>query len=331
MNKYFLQIIRILVFAVSMAGLSTVHGDPYKITVSGASPSGLWSLLGAGIDAAIRSAYPGSTITYQTSGGGIANIAILLRDDANLALVHDAELLLAKNGSPPFREPIDDIRILAYLYDWAPMQAIIRDSFAREHGIETFEDIARLKPPITIAINRRGNIASNIAEEMLSAINVREPEIKRWGGRLIYAASNEQMTLIQDRRADMILNSLFVQHSSIMQAGSSVKLRLLPVSEATISRVTENTATISFTIPGDSYEWAPEDVKTVSLGATLAVRSDMDDQTAYELTRALFENYEKLTSVHPAMKVLTPEIMATQAVVPFHNGALRYLREIGLR
>ncbi len=57
----------------------------------------------------------------------------------------------------------------------------------------------------------------------------------------------------------------------------------------------------------------------------------MDEHTAYELTRALFENYQRLISVHPAMKALNPEVMATPAVVPFHNGALRYLRESGLR
>ena len=38
-----------------------------NLTVSGASPGGLWSALGVGLDKVINKAYPGSTITYQTS------------------------------------------------------------------------------------------------------------------------------------------------------------------------------------------------------------------------------------------------------------------------
>lgn len=259
-------------------------------------------------------------------------MAVLQRDDADMALIHDAELQLAKNGSDPFREPAEDIRVLAYLYTWAPMQAFIRETVAENYGIESLEDIARLQPPITIAINRRGNVASNIAIEMFEALGVTEADIESWGGRVIYAASDEQMSLIQDRRADMILNSLFVRHSSIMQAGNSVDLRMLPMTdEDAVAQVTERTGTIPFTIPADTYDWSPNAATTVSLGAALAVHERMDEETAYNLTKAVFENYDKLRGVHPAMADLTPEIMASIDVVPFHVGAQRYLEEAGLR
>ncbi|WP_235009160.1 TAXI family TRAP transporter solute-binding subunit [Marinobacterium lutimaris] len=322
----------IVLAAVStLAIASQARAESYNMTVAGASPGGLWSLLGAGIDASVKKAYPGSTITYQTSGGGIANVGVLDRDQADMALIHDAEMLLAESGSAPFREPITSLSVLSYMYTWAPMQALMRNSFAEEYGIESFEDIAEVKPPIVVAINRRGNIASSVAEEMFKAIGVTADDIKSWGGELIYAASDEQMSLIQDRRADMILNSLFVRHSSIMQAGNSVELTLLPLAQSTIDTVNTNSGTIAFTIPAETYEWSPAEVNTVSLGAALAVRADMDEQTAYNLTKALFENYQTLAGVHPAMAALTPEVMASVEAVPYHKGALRYLTEAGLK
>lgn len=309
----------------------TAHSESYQMTVAGASPGGLWSLLGAGIDGAVRESFEGSKITYQTSGGGIANVGQLERDQANLAIIHDAELLLAKKGEAPFREPVDSIRVLSYLYTWAPMQALISDSFAEEYGIKSFEDIAKVKPPITIAINKRGNIASNVAVEMLNAIGVTEKDVESWGGKIIYAASGEQISLIQDRRADLLINSLFVKHSSIMQAASSVDLNLLSMDKSTVDAVNAESGTISFDIPAGTYDWSPEAVHTASLGATLAVREDMDDDLAYNLTKALFENYKTIAGVHSAMKALTPEVMASVTVVPYHNGALRYLKEAGLK
>ncbi|CEP34064.1 TAXI family TRAP transporter solute-binding subunit [Vreelandella titanicae] len=312
--------------------MNVASAQEYKLTVAGASPGGLWSLLGAGLDSALKEEYPGSTVTYQTSGGGIANVAVLQRGDANLGLVEDAVLQLARDGEAPFREAVnDDIRVLSYLYTWAPMQAVIRKEFAEEHGITSFSDIADIKPPITIAINKRGNIASGVAEAMLDSIGATSEEVKSWGGNIIYAASSEQSGLIQDRRVDMLLNSLFVGQSSIMQAASSVDLDLLPLSEQTIQEVSENTGTNPFTIPAGAYEWEQEETPTVSISATLAVNSSMDDEMAYNLTKAFYENYEKIAGVHPAMESLTPEVMAGVEVVPYHDGAERYLKEVGLR
>lgn len=324
----------VMAMALVVPGLmmNVASAQEYKLTVAGASPGGLWSLLGAGLDSAVKAEYPGSTVTYQTSGGGIANVAVLQRGDASLGMVEDAVLQLARDGAAPFREPVnDDIRVLAYLYTWAPMQAVMRKEFAEKHGISSFADIAEVKPPITIAINKRGNIASSVAETMLEAIGAGPDELKSWGGDIIYAASSEQSGLLQDRRIDMFLNSLFVGQSSIMQAASSVDVKLLPLSEDTIQEVSEKTGTSAFTIPGGAYDWAPEETQTVSVSTALAVRSDMDEEMAYNLTKALYENYDKIANVHPAMESLTPEVMADVDVVPYHDGAERYLKEVGLR
>ena len=45
-----------------------------NLNLCGGSPGGLWSLLGAGLDSAAKAADPNTTITYQTSSGGYANV-----------------------------------------------------------------------------------------------------------------------------------------------------------------------------------------------------------------------------------------------------------------
>ena len=130
--------------------MPTAQAESYEMTVAGASPGGLWSLLGAGLDSSVRAAYPDSKITYQTSGGGIANIGQLDRNQTDLAIVHDAELLLAKKGESPFREPIDSIRVLSYLYTWAPMQALVMSNdpillFAKKRRLTIQNQIIKAK------------------------------------------------------------------------------------------------------------------------------------------------------------------------------------------
>ena len=57
---------------IVLGGAPALAGSNY--VVAGASPGGLWSHLGAGVERAVSAADPESTVTYQTSAGGFANV-----------------------------------------------------------------------------------------------------------------------------------------------------------------------------------------------------------------------------------------------------------------
>lgn len=303
----------------------------YNLTLCGASPGGLWSLLGAGIDAAMKEAHPGSTVTYQTSGGGFANVAQLEQGRCELALIHDAEARRAITGQEPFNAPIDSLRTIAVLYTWAPMQLIVREEFAEQHGIETLEDLAEKQVPVNLLLNRRGNVASQIGESMLQAAGAGPEEIESWGGSVTFAASAEQSDLMRDRRADAILNSLFVGHSSIQELANAIDVVLIPISDETAAKVTDEWNIAEFTIPGDAYHWASGDAKTVTLSAQLFAHEDADPQMVKDVTAALVEHVDKLTSVHRAMAPLDPELMASGKAAEYHPAAAEVYEEKGLQ
>jgi len=304
--------------------------EPYKMTLSGASPSGLWTMIGVGIDGAVKESVPGSSITYQTSGGGLANIALLDQGKVELGIAHDAELHIATRGEKPFSKPLTSLRAIALLYDWAPMQMVMTKAFAERYGIQSFDDIAVKKPPLRVAFNKRGNITEHVAVVMFNAIGVSLDDIKTWGGDVIYAASDEQGDLMKDKRIDMFTNGVFVRTSFIVQAGDAVDLVLLPVSEGAISKVAKDLNVAPFVVKAGSYPWQPADVPTVALSAILVANSKLDDKIAHDLAEALHKHIEKLQGAHGSMKGITPEFLASQKVIPYHKGAEAYYREAGL-
>ncbi len=311
-------------------GLGQAAHAEYTLTLCGASPGGLWSLIGAGVDGAVKAAQPGSTVTYQTSGGGFANVAQIDQKKCDLALIHDAEAKAALNGEEPFSAPITSMKTVAAIYTWAPMQLIVNRDFATEHGLTSLEDIAAKQVPARILLNRRGNVASGVGESMLNAVGAGVEQLEAWGGSVTFAASKEQGEMMRDRRADAILNSLFVNHSSIRQLAEAIDLSLLPITQATADKVSEEWSIGSYTIPADAYDWADNDTLTVTLSAQLFVHEDADPQMVKDVTAALIDHIDQMQGVHKAMAPLDAELLAGAKAVPYHPAAEEVYKAKGL-
>jgi TRAP transporter TAXI family solute receptor len=240
------------------------------------------------------------------------------------------ELRMAQNGEPPFKSKSENLRVIGYLYNWAPVQLIVTKDFAEKHGLKTFEDIATKKPPLRVATNRRGNVVNEVVDRMFKAIGVTEKDIEKWGGSVVPAASKEQGDLIRNRRIDAIFNSLFVGQRSILEVADAIDVVMLPVSEATIKKVADQSGVDGFVIPAKSYDFQPSAVPAVSLGAMLVAHKSMSDEEAYNIAKAMVENVKEMQGVHPAMKALTPKFMTEQKAGQYHPGAVKLFKEKGL-
>ncbi len=84
-------------------------------------------------------------------------------------------------------------------------------------------------------------------------------------------------------------------------------------------------------IPVRDYPMAKnkEKVKSLGLLSALVTRADMDNDTIYEVTRALFENLEAIKRSHPSLADLEPQRMIKDLIIPMHPGAERYYAERG--
>jgi hypothetical protein len=310
---------------------ATSHAQTYNYTLAGASPGGLWSNIGIGMDQVMKAAYPGSTVTYQTTGGGIANALLLQQKKVQLGVVHNVELQMAIDGVDPFKAPIKDLRPLAYLYNWSPFQLLLTKDFADKHGIKSFEDIVTKKAPVRVVLNRRGNIAHDLAVRMLAAAGANLDDIKAWGGNVVLAGSEEQGDLMKDRRVDFLFNSLFVGQRSLIEVGQAIPVVMLPVSKAVVDRVAKETGADPYVIKANSYPWQPQAVPTISLGAFVVANAAMPDAEAKAITKALIEKVDAMRAVHPSMKELTPQLMPSLSdKFTYHPGAVAAYKEAGL-
>lgn len=310
----------LLLSAVVAAGLAGTEAKAENYTLCGASPGGLWGLLGVGLDAAVKQTDPSSSVTYQTSSGGFANIVQMSQGACDMAIVHMGEAVIANNGDEPFPAPMDDFALVAILYNWAPMQWLMNEQFAEQHGIVSIADMAG--KPVDLIVNRRGILPSILAEVALEQAGVTFDDLSGAGGSVQYQGSQTAEELMKDGRGDVWTNAMFIGTGSIGSIAESVDLRLLSVPEDVVAYMAENYGSLPSVIPAGSYEWQDADVATFSAQAALIVPKSMDSAEVEALTRSLVENIDQLTQVHSSMQALTPEIMQSGKSVAYHEGAL---------
>ncbi|WAP68199.1 TAXI family TRAP transporter solute-binding subunit [Jiella pelagia] len=309
------------VFAgILAASLSANSAKAENYTLCGASPGGLWALLGAGIDAAVKQEEPSSTVTYQTSSGGFANIVQMAQGNCDMSIVHLGEAVIASKGETPFQEPMEDFAVVAVLYNWAPMQWLMNENFAEEHNISSIADIKGT--PVDLIVNKNGILPSILAEASLKKLGIGFSDIESNGGSIQYQGSQTAEELMKDGRGDVWTNAMFIGTGSIGSIAESVDLRLLSVPDDIIAYMSETYGSVPYTIPAGSYDWQKQEIKTFGAQAALVVPKSDSPEEVEKLTKALLDHIAELQNVHSSMKALTPEVMQSAKGLPYHEGAL---------
>ncbi len=307
--------------AVGLVGGASGAEAADNFILCGGSPGGLWSLLGAGLDAVAKEIDPNAAVTYQTSSGGFANIVQVLQGKCDMGIVHVGEGVMALKGEAPFEEPTEGFATVAVLYDWAPMQWLVDESFAEEHGLQSIADLAEKKPPIDLIVNRRGILPSILAEAALGHAGVTFDDIESWGGSIQYQGSRSAGDVMKDGRADAWVNAMFIGTGAIRNIAETVELTLLSVPEDVVEKMGEAYGSIPYTVPADAYDWLDRDVATFGARAALVVSEDMDPAVVETFTTAMIDHLDKLQGVHGSMKGLTVDKMKSASNLPYHAGA----------
>jgi TRAP transporter TAXI family solute receptor len=326
----------ILLAAAGVVALAqSVSAQPYNLTIAGYSPGGLVSTVGAGLDRALNAAYPGSTVTYQTSSGGLANALLLSQKKVPLALIADHELNVVLKGRPPMRQAITDIRLLFHPYSpssrFQATHFLANKDWADKHGIKTFADVVAKKPPMRIAVNRPGNLDGDVSLAVMSAYGVSQDDVKKWDGQVVRAASQEITSLMLDRRLDVASFGISINHPRIREMANGLELVMLPLTEESAKKAADELGGKTCTIKPSDYKFLAVETPSICIGMSVLVRQDMDEQTAYNVTKGITDNLDKYKAAHRLLETaVTLQSFTEKGLAPFHPGAEKYFREKGL-
>lgn len=304
---------------------------PIDARMAGASPEGYFRILGETINSIVREEYPGSSIAY-IPGSPAGSLEQAASGQAELAVaISPVEEQLADAGEPPFEESLEGrYQSIMQIHNEQLQTSVANAQWAQENGIESWEDVAEKQPPMRIAINQQGNVQIvRIAEEIFREYGFDYQDIGDWGGNIEYVGSGEGAALLQDRRVDVFFNAGFMPHSEIEEVAIGVDLSWVSMSEEALQPVAENWGLSVAMAPSGAYDFLEQDEPTIRWPTDLIVNPDVPEDEVYRMTKAIFENAERMRDIHPAMQDFSVESgLESQDRVPLHPGAQRYYEEV---
>nr|WP_289099359.1 TAXI family TRAP transporter solute-binding subunit [uncultured Halomonas sp.] len=303
------------VAATMMAAALPASAQQLSIATGGTG--GVYYPIGGGFAEMINNHIDGAQATAEVTGASVENMGLIMRGDADLALVLADTAYQAYTGTGDFEgRQIENTRALASVYPNAVQLVTLTES-----DIHSIADLAGKR----VSVGAPGSGTELNARALLEANGVNYEDFTPQ--RLNF---NETADAIRDGDIDAGFWSVGPPTSSILNLAATRDIRLIGLSDEEIANAQEVEAVFApYELAAGMYDGMDEAVQTIGIPNVLVVNADMDEELAYQLTQLLFENTDELIAVHPAANDTTVEFTMNSTPVPLHPGALRYFEEVG--
>jgi len=313
-----------LVAACSPPGDSGGGGDESGeaerrfLSLGTAPPGGTFFVVG-GTLAEVAGAHgpEGWKVTAEATKGSRENIRRLASEELDLALSNAAITYFAVRGQSGWDQafPVRAVMTLA------PNVALFITP--SDSGVETIADLAGKR----VVVGPAGAGFEMFVRPIVEAHAVAWDDLD-----VLNATQAGAVDLLSDGSADAAFLGGGVPTASITQASTSMDIRFVPFESGVREQLIADYPFFqAATIPAGTYRGQEEDYLGLNVGSMHLITSEAhDEEMIYQFTRAIYENRQKVVEGHPAGKAIQPGIVVRDTGTPFHPGAERYYREIGI-
>ncbi|MFC6636233.1 TAXI family TRAP transporter solute-binding subunit [Sulfitobacter sp. JBTF-M27] len=316
-----MKMFKMLALAGAMVAGTAATAQEKFITIGTGGQTGVYFVVGQSICRLVNrgSADHGLKCTAPSTGGSIANINAIKAGDMDMGVAQSDWQFHAYNGTSKFEgDKFDNLRAVFSVHG-EPFNVIAR----KDSGIKSFDDLKGKR----VNIGNPGSGQRATMEVVMDA--------KGWTLDDFALASElkpaEQAAALGDNKVDAIIYTVGHPNGSIQEAVSTIDAELVPVTGAAIDKlIADNPYYAAASIPGGMYKGTDETVNTFGVKATFVTSADVDEDTIYQVVKAVFDNFDRFKRLHPAFENLTEEEMISGGLsAPLHPGAEKYYKERG--
>lgn len=307
---------------LSMAIGSSALAEEKFVTIGTGGQTGVYYQVGGAICRLVNRGSDDHEIKCtHTTGGSVANINGIRTGDLDLGVAQSDWQYHAYNGTAPDKFPdgkFDGLRAVFSVHP-EPFTVVAR----ADSGINTIEDLKGKR----VNIGNPGSGQRGTMEVLMDKMGWTMDDF----ALASELKSSEQSAALCDNKVDAIVFTVGHPNGSIKEATTSCESKLINVdNDAAKALANDNDFYAMATIPGGMYTGTDGDVSTFGVGATFVSSDGTPEEVVYEITKAVFENFDRFKKMHPAFANLKEEDMIKNNLsAPLHDGAVKYYKERG--
>lgn len=313
-----MKLVRSGAFAAALAALAAAPAlSQTQLSIATGGTGGVYYPMGGGLAEVINKHVEGYSATAEVTGASVENMGLIATGDADLAIALADTVQQSYAGTGRFEgQQLPMIRAIGSLYANMVQIVTLADS-----GVASIDDLKGKR----VSVGAPGSGTEVNAQTLLAANGISFDDFE--AQRLNF---NETADALSNGDIDAGFWSVGAPTSSILNLATTKNIRVVGLTEAQIAAADAADATFApLTLAGGVYTGVDEPVATIGVPNVLVVSSEMDEETVYQITKAMFENIAEMQAVHPAANETTVEFTMNATPVPLHPGALRYYEEIG--
>jgi len=294
-----------------------------NLSIATGGTGGVYYPLGGGMAAVLSKYVQGMQATAEVTGGSVANLQLIGTGKPYLAMTMVDAGLDAYKGQDKFTGKPVPVRTLMVMYPNRMHVVSIEGT-----GVTKMSDLKGKR----VSTGSGGSATEVMAFRVIEAAGLdKDKDMKR--ERLGVA---ESVNALKDRKIDAFFWVGGLPTAAVTDLANSpgVKIKMIDHADL-VAKMNKKYGNlyVQDTIGKDVYKGMEADNKQATVMNLLVANQNMDEKTAYNIVKAVFEHRDELIRVHKEAENFKLENQKTAAAggIPWHPGAARYFKEKGVK
>ncbi len=325
MKKILAFLLSMMVLAVMVAGCGGDSKPAAKedkkpaaqkfINIATGGTAGTYFPLGGAIADILNKNIPGCNASAQSTGAAVANVNLLSQGKVDIAFLQNDIAYYADTGTEMFKDKkVEGILGLATMYPETVQIVTLKKT-----GIKSVGDFKGKR----VAVGAAGSGTEANARQILGAYGIKYDDIK-----VQYLSFAEAAGALKDGNVDVAFVTAGFPTAAIQDIATQNEVVLVPVDpDKADALIKEYPFYTKVVVPAGTYAKQTADVNQIAVRCMLGVTSKMSEKDAYDITKAIYSNLDRMKAAHSAANVMSKASALDGMSVKLHPGADKFMKE----
>ena len=272
-----------------------------------------------------------SVSLVSNSSGNVSSPVLIQEGECDITVSNSAPALWASTTGIESAgiAVCPDVRCIAGGLGKDFINVMFTQTFVDKTGIKTIEELVEKQEPVRLIIKKNGSFGELAAERVFGVFDVDINNPPAWltvektsGGAIKDGLSDDNY--------DLTIDHIGAGQANTTELCLNHAMYDVQLSDETLAALCEQGYDYVI-VPAGTWNKQDVEIKTVGSQQCIIVSADMDEEVAYQITKALCENRDILVNTSAVLANFDPAVAGSKALTgcELHPGAARYSQEMG--